>query len=273
MAAALGYYAGHSDQEIERLQLQARCLEGLTRRLINECGIKPGMRVLDIGSGVGDVAMLVAEGVGPSGSVVGVDAGERAVEASRHRAREAGLRHVEFIAGTDQDLEKLGQFDAAVGRFVLIHQSDPAAMVRRTAAAVRSGGIVAFLEPAVHVDGSTLPDVELIRAVNDSWKTFLRRALPNHDIAGRLIPCFMDAGLPEPSILCESVVVPRSDTTWLRSLVKSYETFLPFMERLGVIDPRVGDPATLYDRVLAAGEAARLQVVTSPFASAWAVRP
>jgi precorrin-6B methylase 2 len=83
----INYLLGHSDQEIERLRLQALCLEGLTRRLIKECGIEPGMRVLDIGSGVGDVAVLVAEVVGPSGSVVGIDAAERAVEAYRHRAR------------------------------------------------------------------------------------------------------------------------------------------------------------------------------------------
>ena len=111
MPSNINYLLGHSDQEFERLRLQALCLEGLTRRLIKECGIEPGMRVLDIGSGVGDVAMLVAEVVGPSGSVVGVDAAERAVEASRHRAREAGLQHVKFAVGTDRDLDKLGQFD------------------------------------------------------------------------------------------------------------------------------------------------------------------
>jgi SAM-dependent methyltransferase len=272
MPATYEYLPGHSDQEIERLQLQARCLEGLTRRLISECGVKPGMRVLDIGTGVGDVAQLVAEVVGSSGSVVGIDGAEKAVQASRHRAINAGLRHVEFVVATDQDLEKLGQFDAAIGRFVLMHQPDPAAMVRRAAAAVKSGGIVAFLEPAVHVGGSTLPEVELIRAVNESWKTFMTRALPSPDIAGRLIPCFLDAGLPEPRVLWESVV-PGSDRKWLDLLVKQYETFLPFMERLGVVDPRVGDPATLPDRILAAARAARAQATTSPFASAWAVRP
>jgi ubiquinone/menaquinone biosynthesis C-methylase UbiE len=272
MPSNINYLPGHSDQEIERLRLQALCLEGLTRRLIKECGIEPGMRVLDIGSGVGDVAILVAEVVGPSGSVVGVDAAERAVEASRHRARESDLQHVKFAVGTDRDLDELGQFDAVIGRFVLVHQPDPAAMVRRSAAAVRPGGIVAFLEPATHVGGSTLPEVELIRAVGESWMKFMRAVLPSHDIAGRMIPCFIDAGLPEPRVLWESVV-PGSDTKWLRSLVRSYETFLPSMERLGLVDPRIGDPATLYDRILSAARAARAQGTTSPFASAWAIRP
>ena len=48
MVAANEYLLGHADRELERLQLQARCLEGLYGRLIKECGIEPGMRVLDL---------------------------------------------------------------------------------------------------------------------------------------------------------------------------------------------------------------------------------
>ena len=81
------HYTPGSESELERLQLQARCLEGLTRRLIRESGIRAGMRVLDLGSGPGDVAFLVAEAVGPSGSVVGVDREERSVDLARRRAR------------------------------------------------------------------------------------------------------------------------------------------------------------------------------------------
>lgn len=54
----------------------------MTGRLVNECGIAAGMRVLDIGCGTGDVSMLLADAVGPSGKVVGIDREERAVEVS-----------------------------------------------------------------------------------------------------------------------------------------------------------------------------------------------
>jgi cyclopropane fatty-acyl-phospholipid synthase-like methyltransferase len=73
MAQAPHYVLGHSDAELERLRLQSAIYAGVTRRLIRECGIAPGMRVLDIGCGVGDVAMLVADAVGPAGKVVAVD--------------------------------------------------------------------------------------------------------------------------------------------------------------------------------------------------------
>jgi 2-polyprenyl-3-methyl-5-hydroxy-6-metoxy-1,4-benzoquinol methylase len=271
MIAANEYLLGHADPELERLQLQARCLEGLTRRLIKECGIEPEMRVLDLGSGAGDVAMLVAEAVGPSGRVLGVDAAPRAVEMSRRRAEEAGLRNVEFVVGHDEQISNHGLFDAAIGRCVLIHQPDPAATVRRTAAAVRPGGIVAFMEPATHVSGHSMPEVPLVRAAGESLMRFMRVALPSHDIAGRIIPCFIDAGLPEPRVLWESIV-PGSDITHLRWFISTYTTFLPLMERFGTVDPAVGDPDTLFDRIVAAVTAVRAQGVTPPYVSAWSVR-
>jgi 2-polyprenyl-3-methyl-5-hydroxy-6-metoxy-1,4-benzoquinol methylase len=114
------YVLGHSEEELQRLQLQARCLEGLTHRLILECGIKPGMRVLDFGTGAGDLALLVAQTVGPSGAVVGVDQEERSVRLSQQRADAAGLRNATFAVGGDDSLAQHGALDAAIGRLVLV---------------------------------------------------------------------------------------------------------------------------------------------------------
>jgi hypothetical protein len=144
---------------------------------------------------------------------------------------------------------------------VLVHQPNPTLMVRRAATAVRPGGIVAFMEPALHVHFETIPDLELLQSATECVMRFQRIALPNHDIAGRIIPCFIDAGLPEPHVLWESIV-PGSDRTYLRWLVATYETLLPLMERFGVVNSAVGDPATLYDRINVAVTAARAQGLT-----------
>ena len=265
-------YVPSSDEELERLQLQAQCLEGLTRRLIRESGIGPGMRVLDLGAGPGDVAFLVAEAVGPSGSVVGVDREERSVQLAKRRAAESGYDNVTFAVAGDDALPADAPFDAAIGRFVLIHQREPSAMIRRAAAVVRQGGIVAFLEPALHLDSHSLPEIELVSAVGRSLKRFMLAALPSPDVAGRLIPCFMEAGLPEPKVLWESVVPGSKDDIWLRSLILTYKNFLPFMQRFGTVDPLVGDPDTLAERIIADALARRAQGATAPFASAWATK-
>src|ERR1044071_3453323 len=143
MTLAPLYALGHQDREVERLRFQARIIEPVTRRLIRECGIGPGMRVLDIGCGAGDVSILLAEAVGDSGSVVAFDREPRAIEMAKASALTAGYRQIEFVVASDEAFPKHPQFDAAIGRYVLHHQRDPVATVRRAAGAVRKGGVVA----------------------------------------------------------------------------------------------------------------------------------
>lgn len=67
MSRSTEYLLGHDDPELERLKLQAQVIAGVSRRLMRDCGIVPGMRVLEIGCGVGDFTMLLAGAVGETG--------------------------------------------------------------------------------------------------------------------------------------------------------------------------------------------------------------
>jgi tRNA A58 N-methylase Trm61 len=70
------YPLGHTEAEHERLIRQAARVAPITERFFREAGIGPGQRVLELGSGVGDVAMLVARIVGPLGEVVAIERDE-----------------------------------------------------------------------------------------------------------------------------------------------------------------------------------------------------
>lgn len=98
------YVLGHAEAEVECLQLQGHILEPLTRRLISACGIYEGTRTLEFGCGVGDVSLLLAEAVGPSGAIVAIDREMRTVDIARGRASQAGHQQIEFSVGTDDDL-------------------------------------------------------------------------------------------------------------------------------------------------------------------------
>src|SRR5262249_26107595 len=67
------YALGRRPEETRRLQVQAQVLNPSTRRLFEQARIRAGMKVLDLGSGAGDVALLLADMIGPSGTVVGVE--------------------------------------------------------------------------------------------------------------------------------------------------------------------------------------------------------
>src|SRR5258708_23661845 len=140
------YALGSTDAEQARFIRPAALLAPFSERFFLGAGISPGQRVLDIGSGVGDVAMLVAKLVGPSGEVVGVERDARSIARARARVSEAGLRNVTFTQSDVSQIPSSKPFDAIVGRFILMFLPDPVAVLRSLSQLVRPGGVVAFHE-------------------------------------------------------------------------------------------------------------------------------
>ena len=85
----LEYVFGHSQREIQRLIYQAAMRRPVTERLLRNVKIGPGTRVLDLGCGAGDVSMLAAQFVGPTGLVVGIDRNREVLTLAAERARRA----------------------------------------------------------------------------------------------------------------------------------------------------------------------------------------
>src|SRR4030095_876998 len=130
---------------------QSAILDSFTDRLFRDAGLAEGMRILELGPGAGDVAILAARSVGPAGSVVGIEGSPLAIETARRRAAAAGFHHVTFLEGDLRELDGVldagrAPFAAVVGRFVLQFMPDPSAVLRAGAAAVRPGGLVCFQE-------------------------------------------------------------------------------------------------------------------------------
>jgi ubiquinone/menaquinone biosynthesis C-methylase UbiE len=141
------YVLGQTAEETERLQAQAVFVQPFTERLFRDAGLARGMKVLDLGSGAGDVALLAARLVGSEGQVVGIDTNPSILETARGRARDARCNNVSFAAGDIRELSLPQDFDAVVGRYVLMFMPDPAAAMRSVADHLRPGGIAAFQEP------------------------------------------------------------------------------------------------------------------------------
>jgi ubiquinone/menaquinone biosynthesis C-methylase UbiE len=164
---AYQYGSGIGEDELARLEAQGAAMATATRMIFAQAGIRPGMRVLDLGCGAGDVSFVAADLVGPGGSVVGVDRSPGALARARLRARQRGLAQVRFVEGDLQDPAPGGPFDAIVERLVLMWIPDPAALLRQQATTLRPGGLVVPIE----VDVSTirwLPETPFATQVR-SW--------------------------------------------------------------------------------------------------------
>jgi ubiquinone/menaquinone biosynthesis C-methylase UbiE len=144
MATEDAYVLGHSEAELKRLLTQARLIDPITRRFLVSAGIREGMRVLDVGSGVGDVAILLAGLVGQSGEIVGTDLARPAIDAAERRVRASSLANVTFIHGDPATMIFNKPFDAVVGRYVLQFIPDPSAAIARLSSHLRPGGVMFF---------------------------------------------------------------------------------------------------------------------------------
>ena len=116
---------GHDDRERRRLSLQASILNPLSDQLLRRAGLSAGLRVLDIGCGVGELSMVAARLVGRHGRVTGIDIDERALAVAAARAREQELDHVDFVQSDVGAYRTDASYDAVIGRHILIHTPDP----------------------------------------------------------------------------------------------------------------------------------------------------
>jgi ubiquinone/menaquinone biosynthesis C-methylase UbiE len=243
-ARAHEYELGHSGRELDRLRLQARLVDPLTRQFFMNAGLKPGMRVLDVGSGGGDTALLAAELVGEGGEVVGFDQSPAAVAAARKRVSAAGTRNVSFSHGDLDRLAFVEPFDAAVGRYVLMFNPDPAAMLKSVAHWVRPGGPIVFHEPDWKGIRSN-PMASLYEECHEWIVRTFKRLGTNPNMGHDLHAAFVRAGLPPPSMALSAIVQgPGEDVAYAEMTAELAITMAPVMEKEGVIAPGRIDPAT-----------------------------
>jgi ubiquinone/menaquinone biosynthesis C-methylase UbiE len=261
------YVLGSTDAEHERLIWQAARVAPITERLFREAGIGPGQRVLDIGSGVGDVAMLAARLVGPSGEVVGIERDPRSIARARARVAEAGLRNVSFTQTDVSQIPDSESFDAAVGRFILMFLPDPVATLRSLSRLVRSGGVLAFHEASWAPLLALLAPLPLWSATASIIHETLLRSGANPEMGPDLYQKFQEAGLPAPSMRLEMPLGKEPDLAqWFYDIIC---TLRPQMEQLHLPIESLGSLDTLVDRMHA--EVTGSKTVASWFAAvaAW----
>jgi SAM-dependent methyltransferase len=230
------YVLGHSDPELARLERQAGLFAGPTRALLLRAGLRAGQRVLDLGCGVGDVTFAVAELVGPSGEVVGVDRAPRAVATARQRAAARGLGHVTFVESALDALD-IPPVDAVVGRFVLMHQADPAQTLKRAARLLRPGGVVAIMESHLTVltpPWHSWPPSPAYSELLDVMLRVIAAAGGRTDMGLGLRATFLDAGLPDPALDVHATL-SGADAPWMcRYMADSLRSMQEVAARLGI---------------------------------------
>jgi SAM-dependent methyltransferase len=273
--AAPIYVPGRTERETKRLQQQARMFEPFTRRLFEVAGVREGMKVLDVGSGAGDVAFLAAEMVGPRGSVVGLDNNPVVLETARQRASEAGLCNVSFVEGDMCSAPLDTDFDAVVGRHILLYAADQATVLKALMHHLRPEGIIAFQEFDFSLTESLMINETTPRLFRQ-WALWIievfRRAGFQLKMSLALPEAFGHAGLPQPSMFLDGVVGLGPDWSGYDYMAECLRSVMPLLERFGVATAEEVDVDTYAGRVREEVVAQHSYVVLPLMVGAWTHR-
>ncbi len=244
------YVLGHSERELDRLNKQAHLVDPITRRFLCAAGIVPGMRVLDVGSGAGDVAFLAADLVGTRGEVVGTDRSPAALAMARQRADARSLRNVAFREGDPAEMTFDRPFDAVIGRYVLMFQHDPAAMLRGLAKHARREGVIFFHE--VDLDGArSIPPAPTYDRCSQWIRETFRLSGADTRMGTNLFSTFISAGLPAPTMQLETLIAGvANNADPLRLVAGLAGTLAEAMEQLGVATAAELGLETLTERMI-----------------------
>lgn len=244
------YTLGRTSHETTRLIEQSRIYGESTHRLCRRAGIIDGMRVLEIGSGAGDVALTLAELVGPTGKVVGVDVNADILDTARQRAIDAGIQNVEFIASDARDLVFSDKFDAIVGRFVLMYMADPGEAFATLITHLKPGGIAAFQEPEYTLYPAFLhPDTPLMNQLITWILDVFAHSGAHLNMGIGLYQTFVDTGLPPPTMHLESPIGAEKTWAGYRYMATIFQSLLPLLEKYGLATAEQVDVNTLASRI------------------------
>lgn len=265
------YIMGRTTGETRRLGIQAELYAPHTEHLLGLAGIRPGMRVLDVGSGMGDVTMQAARLVGPTGHVIGVDLEPAMVDVARQRADESGVDNVTFVQATIPDIPLDEPVDAVIGRLVLMHLDDPATAVRGLRKLVRPGGIITFQE--VDIVHATSAQVAPLAAACMQWCYDAARLAGSGIRGGQLGPILRDAGLPPAGLAVETPATLDPESPIYVYMASTVVSLLPLLIRHDITTTAEVDSDTLLDRLRAEARGTQSVAYLPDLVGAWAIEP
>ncbi len=235
------YALGYTEDEHRRLTRQSAIFAPCTEQLFRTAGIGPGSRVLELGSGGGDVSLLLSTLVGPTGSITGIERDRSSIARAEARLAAAGRSNVRYVQSEATAVDLDESFDALTGRFILMYLPEPAAILRNLARFIRPGGAVAFLEPSWAAARGLAENLPLYAACAAKIVALFKACGVDPDIGTRLNRIFAEAGLPKPSINVD--VVLGSERLYTDALVDILRSLAPqgaaqgiTLSDLGILD-------------------------------------
>ncbi len=245
---AVKYMLGASQSEIDRLAFQAQVWRSMTDGLLDRVGVTPGWRCLDVGAGIGMVALPLAERVGPEGRVTAIEASALYAATMREELARKNIDNVEIWEGDVRKFTaKAGSFDLIFARWVFSFFPDVERVLGRLLPFLKRGGVLA-IEDYHHLGCAYYPTRPSFDEVIEGARRWYSKTGGNPRIAGELPALYRKLGLTQVEVVPHVRVGDAKSDLWKWSEL-FFLDHLPNMIRDGAVTPEL---ARRFEKDLAA---------------------
>jgi SAM-dependent methyltransferase len=219
---------------VRRLHVLHNIYSPAGKRILLQAGLTEGMRVADFGCGVGVVTRMLAQIVGSSGIVTGIDVDGAQLEQAASLCARDGLQNTRFVkASADSTGLPRNSFDVVYCRFLLLHLAEPAACLREMKAVLKPGGII------VVEDGDLASATSIPPGATDAFAKLFGRLGPtrglNYSLATDLYHMVKLGGFPGANVEIHQPAIIEGEN---RSFLKwSVEEAGPALLDAGITTP------------------------------------
>ena len=246
------YILATGGKDVKRLQLLHQVYGPGTESLFHRVGLRPGMRVIEVGCGSGNIACWVAEQVGPEGFVTAVDVSSDQIEQARRQADSRGLQNIEFhVADAYAPSLPESTFDLVYCRLVLSHLTRPADALAAMRALARPGGLVVCEEIDLNCWVCDPPADAMTRFFELNAALGERRQ-ENFCLGASLHRLFHEAGFKNPEVGTNFALALRGEHKQLLGM--TFAEFAPELVKEGLASQEDVDRTTAGLLELAADE-------------------
>jgi ubiquinone/menaquinone biosynthesis C-methylase UbiE len=180
------------------------------RRVLLDAGLREGMKVADFGCGVGVVTRMLAEMVGPSGSVTGIDVNGQQLTEAAAWCESRGVINTSFVkADACRTGLPRGSYDLVYCRFLLLHLPDPMACLREMRDVLKPEGII-VVEDGDLASAGSIP-ATAIDAFADLFCRFGPTRGLNYSLARNLYHMVANAGFADVGVDIHQPVITRGE--------------------------------------------------------------
>jgi ubiquinone/menaquinone biosynthesis C-methylase UbiE len=214
------YVFDDNSHEIERLETQARAIAPEATWLLDSIGVQPGWKAADIGCGPIGILDLLAQRVGASGTVVGIERDKRFLDIGRSVIARRGLRNVRMVLGDALTVElEPASFDLVHERLLLINVpiANQKAIIDQMLALLKPGGTIA-LQDYDRISYACHPEHPSWTALSNAYRVAFE-ANGGTISTGRSLPRLLrDAGVQNISTKVHAAITERGDTRRMDAL-------------------------------------------------------